>query len=104
MKGTSIFTERLQALTRISAKIDRATIKDADLITLQRISAAIDRDYTTGYYGLSQRQTLRSTAAYLIDAAREGIRLNEYVKQASREIEKARRAERRNAEKEDKTA
>lgn len=97
MNGTSIFTERLQQLTRYSAKIDRATIKENDFVALQQLSEKIMEEYNHGYYDLQRRQILRNTALYLIDAARETLRINKEIQRISREIEKARRAERRTA-------
>lgn len=103
MTGTSYFTELLYDFARYSAKIDRCTINKKDLEALEQ-----ERDRITGQdsiiYTLNERQLLRRAAEHLIDEAKRVMELNRQVKAICREIEKARRAERRNAEKEVKTA
>lgn len=103
MNGTSMFTEELQELYRTSSKIDRATVKAADLDALRSFRKKLPEQLDV-YLTFKQYIILRDTAKFLIDEAERVIDLNRRVKEISREIEKARRAERRNAEKEDKTA
>lgn len=74
MKNVSIFTDYLQELLRISAKIDRAT---------------------AGYFSLEKRQALRRTAEILLDECREVIMINAEVKAIEKEIRAERRKEAR---------
>lgn len=95
MKNVSIFTDYLQELYRISAKIDRATAADAELVQIQQIQARIENGYTRGYFSLEKRQALRRTAEILLDECREVIRLNAAVKEIEKEIRAERRKEAR---------
>lgn len=98
MKGTSIFTEYLQELTRYSAKIDRATFREADFVELQKLQERITAAYNHNYFTLERRQMLRRIACHLTDEGREAIRITEEAKRISREIDKQRRAEKRAAQ------
>lgn len=98
MKGTSIFTEYLQELTRYSAKIDRDTFREADFVELQKLQERITAAYNNNYFTLERRQMLRRIACHLTNEGREAIRITEEVKRISREIDKQRRAEKRAAQ------
>lgn len=95
MKNASIFTDYLQELYRISAKIDRATATDADLVQLQQIQERITAGYNRGYFSLEKRQALRRTAEILLDECREVITINAEVKAIEKEIRAERRKEAR---------
>lgn len=97
MKGTSIFTDYLQELYRISVKIDRATATEADLVQLQQIQVKITNGYNKGYFSLEKRQALRRAAEILLDECREVIRINAEVKAIEKEIRAERRKEARPA-------
>ena len=89
----SIFSEDLQKLTRSAGKISRATIKENDFTDLQKLRDKIQDQYTIGYINQKEYRILQNTAAYLIDEARETLRVNAELKRISRQINQARRAE-----------
>ena len=89
----SIFSENLQKLTRAAGKISRATIKENDFVDLQKLRDKIQDQYATGRINAKEKQILRNTAEYLIDEARETLRVNAEIKRIGQEISKARRKE-----------
>lgn len=94
MKGTSIFTEYLQELTRYSAKIDRATISEKDHEALKAFQEKLPEvtDYGEGgYINPKQKTILTDTARFLIREAEAVIDLNKRVKQIEKEATAAAR-------------
>lgn len=91
----NIFTEKLQELTRISAKISRATFNGSDLVNLQKLQASIDNLYSDGCIKYRHKKILWNLTELLLDEGREVIRLNESVKQIEKEIRNAERKHRR---------
>lgn len=101
MKGTSIFTEYLQELTRYSAKIDRATISEKDHEALKAFRETLKAfreklpevtDYGEGgYINPRQKIILTDTVRFLIREAEAVIDLNKRVKQIEKEATAAAR-------------
>lgn len=93
MKNVNLFTERLDYLTRISAKISRATITKKDAEALEKLRDKLPEEVK--YMQFREYVLLRDLAKYLIIEARETLETIEAVKQIEREILQARREEKR---------